>query len=311
MSPVSPAPPRAGPSGSGAWTSLAGVWRTAMKPKWLALLAAVLVVLVLFATLGLWQLDVARDRNHAEAVERARALPPVALTDALSPHATMPGDLAGRTVTLTGSYEPQRQLIITDRRLHGEPGYWVVTPVVVEPGGARLAVVRGFTADPSSVPPPQPGPVRFTGMLAPGESAPNDPVALPAGRMQTVDLAVLVNEWPGRLYNAMLFPTSQTPAAGTQPAHIPPPDFTADGFAWRNLAYALQWWIFALFALYMWWRMVREEHQRLAFIERGATPPGGAPGHDRDEPDEQDEPDEPDEVDPPEHRDRNATKERT
>lgn len=248
-----------------------------MRPKWLALLAAVLAVLIVFAMLGLWQLNVARDRGHAEAVERARSMPPVALTDALQPHSTMPAELAGRTATLTGIYEPNRQLVITDRRLYGQPGYWIVAPVVVEPGGARLAVVRGFTTDPDSVPPPQSGPVQFTGMLAPGESAPNDPVALPAGQMQTVDLAKLVNEWPGQLYNAMLFPTGQTPAPPAQPVHIPPPDFTADGFAWRNLAYALQWWIFALFALYMWWRMVREEHERIVHLERAVMPSADGP----------------------------------
>ena len=101
----------------------------------------------------------------------------------------------------------------------------------------------------------------LAGMLASSESAPNKPTALPSGQMQTIDLAELVNEWPGQLYNAILFPSSQQPPS-TGVTHIPPPDLSPDGFAWRNLAYALQWWIFALFALYMWWRMVREEHDR-------------------------------------------------
>jgi ABC-type nickel/cobalt efflux system permease component RcnA len=33
------------------------------------------------------------------------------------------------------------------------------------------------------------------------------------------------------------------------------------GLSWRNLAYALQWWVFALFAAYMWWRMVRDDYE--------------------------------------------------
>ena len=38
---------------------------------------------------------------------------------------------------------------------------------------------------------------------------------------------------------------------------------------WRNAAYAVQWWIFALFALWMWARMVRDETRR----ERAARAP--------------------------------------
>ena len=34
------------------------------------------------------------------------------------------------------------------------------------------------------------------------------------------------------------------------------------GVQWRNAAYAVQWWIFALFALWMWARMVRDETRR-------------------------------------------------
>lgn len=257
-----------------------------MRPKWLALLALVCVVLVTFALLGLWQLNVARDKGHAEALARAAALPTVPLTDSLPPHTPMTSDLAGRAVTVSGTYDAQRGIVVTDRRLGERTGYWVVTPLVVDGTGARLAVVRGFATDPAAVPAPSAGPVTLAGMLAPGEAAPDKPVALPPGQMQSVDLAALVNDWPGELYNAMLFPTSQTPPAPDTGAltHIPPPDLLAEGMSWRNLAYALQWWIFALFALYMWWRMVREEHDRLALVpaeperDAGADTPPTSPG---------------------------------
>jgi surfeit locus 1 family protein len=38
----------------------------------------------------------------------------------------------------------------------------------------------------------------------------------------------------------------QLPAAGT---------FTA----WRNIAYAVEWWLFGGFALFLWWRHLRDE----------------------------------------------------
>ena len=42
---------------------------------------------------------------------------------------------------------------------------------------------------------------------------------------------------------------------------VPPPEVTG-GLKWRNAAYALQWWVFAAFAAFMWFRMVREDAQR-------------------------------------------------
>ena len=42
---------------------------------------------------------------------------------------------------------------------------------------------------------------------------------------------------------------------------MPPPSLVGSGLSWRNAAYALQWWVFALFAGYMWWRMVRDDYE--------------------------------------------------
>jgi hypothetical protein len=56
---------------------------------------------------------------------------------------------------------------------------------------------------------------------------------------------------------------------------VPPPE-PGTGLAWRNLSYALQWWAFALFGLFFWWRLVRDDHHgRLR---------GGDPGPDGGEP---------------------------
>jgi cytochrome oxidase assembly protein ShyY1 len=42
---------------------------------------------------------------------------------------------------------------------------------------------------------------------------------------------------------------------------VPPPEVTG-GIKWRNAAYALQWWVFAAFAAFMWVKMVREDARR-------------------------------------------------
>ena len=41
---------------------------------------------------------------------------------------------------------------------------------------------------------------------------------------------------------------------------VPPPDLDAP-LNLRNAAYAVQWWVFGIFAIWMWWKMFRAEEQ--------------------------------------------------
>lgn len=253
--------------------------RTALKPRWLGLLVIVLAVMVSFGALGLWQLNVARDDARKEQVRSAPVRPVADVASVLTPHGAFPGDGSGRRITATGRYDGSGQVVITSRRLRGEPGYWVVTPLVVSSTGARIAVVRGFVTDPSravrpevtqlpeATQPPEIPEITVSGTLAPGESPGGDSShtqpTLPNGQLSTLDLSLLVNRWPGSLYNAFVFATAEQPevtmvsAGGFQ--RVPPPALVGGGLSWRNAAYALQWWVFALFAAYMWWRMVRDD----------------------------------------------------
>ena len=49
--------------------------RTALKPRWLALLAVVLVAAAVMARLGEWQLDRARDQGERDRVARPPRTP--------------------------------------------------------------------------------------------------------------------------------------------------------------------------------------------------------------------------------------------
>ena len=92
--------------------------------------------------------------------------------------------------------------------------------------------------------------------------------------MQTrgsIDVGALLNDWGGEVYNAFLFDIRETPDQGvTGPTgasasggmeRVPPPDLPS-GLTLRNAAYALQWWVFAAFALWMWVKMVRDDYRR-------------------------------------------------
>ncbi len=237
--------------------------RTLLKPRWLGLLGVLVVLLVAFTFLGLWQLSVARDDAQREAVAAAPQQAVVPLRTVLEPHAAFPAEASGRPVSATGKYDPSGQVLVADRRLDGVAGWWVVTPLVVDGSSARVAVLRGFvtTGAGTGPAPADVGEVTVTGTLAPGESPASPGAAFPPGQLGSLDLARLVNLWPGEIYNAFVFATGETPDASTGVQRVPPPPVPT-GFTLRNGAYALQWWVFGVFAAWMWWRMVRDDYRR-------------------------------------------------
>jgi surfeit locus 1 family protein len=129
--------------------------------------------------------------------------------------------------------------------------------------GAWLPVVRGWVPnpdDPAAAAWAAPsGPVTLEGVLQPDE--PPAASAPTGGRMHSLDVADLLNRWGTPIYNGFVVLTSQqadVPADVVQPQLVPPPQPQPHGIAWRNAAYAVQWWVFGGFALVMWWTMVRQ-----------------------------------------------------
>lgn len=252
-----------------------------MQPKWLALLALVLVVVAGFGWLGLWQLDVAQHAKEREAVEKVQQSPEVPIDEVMLPQTSITGHHVGRAVRASGHYDARHQVLVVDRRLGDRLGAWVLTPLVVDSTGARLAVVRGFVDAGAAAPPVPSGQVTVHGTLQPQEGPPETFEPQTPGHWQTVDLASAVNLWGGDIYNAFVFASSEEPpatGAAAQVTAVPPPTVGNEGINWRNAAYAVQWWIFAGFALYIWWRSVRDDHEaRLAApaADLTTTPSGG------------------------------------
>jgi hypothetical protein len=85
------------------------------------------------------------------------------------------------------------------------------------------------------------------------------------------------------LYDGYLALRAERPAGRALPVPVPAQAvLQGDGGVgrWRNLAYALQWWLFAGAAVFFWWSVLRraEREQAAPSPGNGAGPPSpGAP----------------------------------
>ncbi|HZA05758.1 MAG TPA: SURF1 family protein [Propionibacteriaceae bacterium] len=206
-----------------------------------------LVIAAGMSLAGYWQLQVYQ-RQGAEAAAARAALPPVALADVAPANARV-GDGYGRTVTVTGSYEPAHQLRIPFP--DGAEGLRMVSLLRIEDGRA-LVVVRGvLTGGDTNVPPSGPQSVR--GVLLPSE-----PATAPSGPdgLGSIRIAQLVQRWPGPLVDGFVtVEANDARAQGLEPAPVALPEGRG---RLRNGAYALQWWLFAAFTVVMAGRIARD-----------------------------------------------------
>ena len=260
--------------------------RTALQPKWLGALVLAIAFAVACVFLGNWQFREAQAETRGQEIDHAASLPVQPLTEVVAPQSAFPREGSTRRVTASGRYAPEHQILIADRRLNDVGGYWVVTPLIVDETDAALPVLRGFITDPADAPQPPAGPVTVAGGLAPGES-PSSQGGLPDGVYRSIDMSLLVNAWDVSVYNAFLFATDETvagvPAALDGLERVPPPTGESSELNLKNAMYAVQWWIFAAFGFFLWWRMVRQAH-REEIEETGAPHTEREPGPTEPEP---------------------------
>ncbi|WP_260115323.1 SURF1 family protein [Ornithinimicrobium sp. INDO-MA30-4] len=102
--------------------------KTALSPRWLALLAVLLIVVYSFFRLGLWQWSNATSQESVDLLAEQALLDPVAITQVTEPRSAFPEDGSGKPVIAEGSYDAERQFYVPDRVLNGDLGYWVMTP---------------------------------------------------------------------------------------------------------------------------------------------------------------------------------------
>ena len=167
------------------------------------------------------------------------------------------GRLNQRPVRIDGSFAPaDQQVWVTGKRQDGPTGAWLLAPFLVGGGDDALLVVRGWSPSVTALPGVPSGSVSIEAVLLPGEGSgePYDPATRTIG---SVRVPALTNELPYDLYSGFAIGTDAAAAGGLELA-TPPSSDVAWTVGLRNLAYALQWWVFGAFAVFMWWRMATE-----------------------------------------------------
>lgn len=232
----------------------------------LGLLALVLIGAM--AMLGRWQLG-AYDRHQDEDARSRLQQPPAPLDRVIGPDAAFPAEAVGQPVTVTGRYVASEQIYI--RGLTGSSGTYAAATPLLTSAGSMILVVRGGTDELTGEPPN--GVVAVTGVLQPS-SATGGP--LNAQRVTGgVRIASLLDGFSRDLYAGYVVLTASRPADRLPPVSVPLPD-SSPRAGLRNLLYAVQWWVFAGFVAFMWWRIVRDLGTASPAAERDAVRNAGS-----------------------------------
>jgi cytochrome oxidase assembly protein ShyY1 len=235
--------------------------RRLLAPRWLGLHAVALALIVSFVLLGFWQLGRAEAFGRpAPGFDRA----PVAVQSLSKPQEQLPPSSVGRQVMAEGSFDAARTFVVTDRQLRGVPGYWVVGLLRLA-DGSGICVLRGWSPGAPTtgrVPAPAVGPVLVTGRLQPSEpSDVGQTTPLPPGQLSELNPVSLLSSVPYPLHDGYLALSSQRPAdaAGLTLVPVPRGGSSVPGFYLQHVAYVGLWWLFALFTLWFWLRLMRDD----------------------------------------------------
>ncbi|MEU8627207.1 SURF1 family protein [Streptomyces sp. NPDC048669] len=285
------------------------MYRFLLTPRWWGINLFVVLAIPFCVFMGTWQLGRFEDRVQThEAADKqpapgTRAAKPL---DELLPVDTV---TSGRPATATGRYADQ--FLVPGRKLDDRSGFYVVGMLRTDSGKA-LPVVRGWLpgkAGHTSVPAAPTGDVTVTGDLQASENTATAGVdakgGLPDGQVGMISAASLVNLVPYDVYDAWvtLQKTDARPsgkaAAGadaTKGADAakgaavlrPVPAAAAQGTgldlkAFQNLGYLCEWFVFAAFVLFMWFRLVRREAEAVRDLRLGlVADPDATPDRDKD-----------------------------
>jgi hypothetical protein len=250
--------------------------QVARRPKWIFGLFLALAIAAVFALLGQWQLE----RSFTEVEPEDLSQAPLVLIESEKPGAPLTAIAANKRVKANLMLDTQNVFIVANRlqRTNDEviSGYWVIanSGVLLEDGDstASLSVGIGFaeslsiaeTARTELMESIQPQAfLEQTGRYLQTEgpvvlTAPDKPYLL-----ESFSLAQLVNLYKeaGVQSLAGFMVLDSEPGFGLETIVIAPPE-AGTQVNWLTLFYALEWALFAGFAVFLWWRLVEDARIR-------------------------------------------------
>lgn len=253
--------------------------KTALKPRWILALVLAMVIAAVFVLLSQWQFSRSQDAPPPPPSTTERVQP---LERVFEPGVPMAASLADQMVSMDGEFLPGTSVLV-QTRLQGErEGLWVVSAFKVDGkagAGAVIPVVHGWIPDAGSaeaVGEPA-GPAYVEGRLLPSEA----PVAqrpVP-GQVPTLSVAELINVWDvPSAYSGFVVSSSTVVDGEVVPLEAPLEAVTVDPqpqetpVNWLNVFYAVEWFVFAGFAFFLWWRLVADDHRRTLEDEQDRLP---------------------------------------
>jgi len=229
--------------------------------------AVVLLAAVAFAVLctrlGMWQLDRAHAKLDLQARIEARRSTPVLDGSSLASNASDAVAQYERPVRLVGRWQPGATVFLDNRQMHGVPGFFVVTPLVLAGRDVAVAVQRGWLPrnpqDRTALPavPTPPDDVVVEGNIGPPPSSlyAFGPDASGPIR-QNLDLAAYAQEARVPLLPLSVRQRDSTATRGDGLVRDWPAPAVDVGM---HYGYAAQWFAFAAMSvgLYAWFQILR------------------------------------------------------
>lgn len=225
------------------------------QPRLLPTLAAALLV-SLFIAAGQWQWNKGVTKAELQEQLDARSREPAVQIPTTR---VDPQSLRYRKIVARGHFDPQYQILIDNRTLHGRAGYHVITPLRVEGSDLRLLINRGWIPA-NSAHRDVPQVVTPTGIVEIAGVA-----GIPGAHSFTLgdDRSNTTAEWQSVWQNLDLDRYAKSVDFQIQPVVVElDPQSMAGGFAreWQrpdprrgsHLGYAFQWWGMAAITAVLW-----------------------------------------------------------
>jgi len=234
------------------------VWAVARRPRWIAALVLALAIAGGFAALGQWQLARSFEASAPRDEKTEEVVP---LEQVSTPQTPVPDSATGQIVKVDAEFVPGDYLVLSDRINTASAGYWVVGHAVTAEG-ASLAVALGWApstdaaADAVATLEQSAPDGQLTGRYLPTESPQESDFE--AGIRSAMAVPELINLWttvPDGTYGGYLILDSAP--AGLDLIDAPQP-ITEVGLNLLNVFYAIEWVVFAGFAIFLWYRLVRD-----------------------------------------------------